>query len=128
MESLFQNNTQTDNLIDANNSDQIDDEYLNLDLPIEDLLNVNIQQTQDVPTNQRVITNIRENYPFGNILENNKPVNHIRIYFKNINGIRNYNSWEIWEHACNTLHSQQVDIFGVSETNIKWDAKLRSDA
>jgi uncharacterized protein YueI len=81
MESLFQNNTQTDNLIDAINPDQIDDEYLNLDLPIEDLLNLIIQQAQDVPTNQRVITNIKENYPFGNILENNKPVNHIRIYF-----------------------------------------------
>jgi hypothetical protein len=50
------------------------------------------------------------------------------LYFKNINGIKNYNSWEIWEHACQTLYSQQVDIFGISESNIKWNAKLRSEA
>jgi hypothetical protein len=71
---------------------------------------------------------VKTNYPFGNILDNNKPNNHVRFYFKNINGIRNYNSWEIWEHACQTLKSYSIDIFGVSETNIKWDTKLRNDA
>jgi hypothetical protein len=110
------------------NEIQPDEEYLDIDLPIEGIMEDNSQQTQDISTNQQVIANIKDNYPFGNILENNKPNNHIRLYFKNINGAKNYNSWEIWEHACYTLKSYSVDIFGVSETNIKWNAKLRSEA
>jgi hypothetical protein len=115
-------------IIQEENGGQLDDEYLDINIPIDELLADNIQQTQNIPTNQQVITNIKSNYPFGNILENNKPDNHIRLYFKNINGIKNYKSWEIWEHACYTLRSYSVDIFGVSETNIKWDTKIQGEA
>jgi hypothetical protein len=93
-------NQQTTNLqedqLNTTIIDHVDDDYLNLDIPIDHLNENNFQQSQNIPTNQQVISNVKTNYPFGNILENNKPDNHIRLYFKNINGIKNYNSWEIW--------------------------------
>jgi hypothetical protein len=64
--------------------------------------------------NQTVITNIQENYPFGDIM-GKKHHTSICIFSKNINGICAYNSWSAWDNAC--LHSKllDIDIIGHSE-------------
>jgi hypothetical protein len=70
----------------------------------------------------------KENYPFGDIITDVKPENAIRIYYKNVNGIRTYNTLDTWNEACNSLHKLSVDISGTSETNINWNEKNRTEA
>jgi hypothetical protein len=45
-----------------------------------------------------------------------------------MNGIKSYNTWTPWTTACHSLQKFEVDIFGVAETNIKWNAKLQEIA
>jgi hypothetical protein len=61
-------------------------------------------------------------------MDGTKPSNTIRIYLKNINGIKSYNTWTNWKVACNDLKNMGVDIFGTTETNINWNAKIRMEA
>jgi hypothetical protein len=78
--------------------------------------------------NQIAITKIKENHPFGNIFNTNKPLNTVRIYLKNINGIKSYNKWSNWDNACSILKEYNVDIFGITESNINWNTKHRMEA
>jgi hypothetical protein len=84
-------------------------------LPSEHL----IQHTIPPPT---------ENFPFGDLLSSTKPAGAIRLFFQNVNGIRSYNSWAPWANACNSLNDLQVDIFGIAETNLKWNTRLQETA
>jgi hypothetical protein len=77
---------------------------------------------------QIVITPLKDNYPFGNLLSQQKHSDSVHIYLKNINGIKTYNSWTTWEEACHHLSLLSVDIFGNTETNINWNNKIRSEA
>lgn len=79
-------------------------------------------------TTQQVITPPIDNLPFGDLLQSTKPTDSIRFLFQNINGIRSYNEWSPWTHACHSLQELQVDIFGIAETNIKWNKKHQTTA
>jgi hypothetical protein len=76
---------------------------------------------------QPVLTHQKQNHPFGDQLTTQKPANTIRIFLKNINGIKNYNSWAALNKACASLQSMSVDFIGITETNINWNKKIRSD-
>jgi hypothetical protein len=78
---------------------------------------------EDTIVNQLVIANIKENHPFGNLLDDNKPPNTVRIYIKNINSIKSYNTWTTGDTACSTLKKLNIDIFVVNELNINWNTK-----
>jgi hypothetical protein len=78
--------------------------------------------------NQHQLSNQKDNYPFGDIMNEIKQPNSIRVFYKNANGIRSYNSWDTWDNACNSIHKLSVDIIGISETNINWNEKNRSEA
>jgi hypothetical protein len=82
----------------------------------------------DEQEQQLVITPLKENYPFRNLLTQDKSPESIRIYLKNINGIKTYNSWTTWQESCQTLNHLSVDIFGNTETNINWNEKIRNEA
>jgi hypothetical protein len=107
------NTTQSQNTILENDTDQPNTQN---DLLLE-------QQDQ-----QTVITPLKENYPFGNLFSQQKSPESIRIYLKNINGIKTYNSWTTWQESCQTLNFLLVDIFGNTETNINWNEKIRNEA
>jgi hypothetical protein len=78
---------------------------------------------------QQVITSTKDNHPIGNIMDNsNKPNNTICIYLKNINGIKCYNKWNNLKTACSELKKMNVDIFGITETNLNWNTKSRMEA
>jgi hypothetical protein len=78
-------------------------------------------------TTQQVITQPKDNLPFGDVLDYKEP-DTIRIYLKNINGIKNYNSWLTWTTSCLHLQKSKVDIFGTTETNINWNNKIQDEA
>ena len=117
--------TQLTQYTDTPTNDTTDDEYL---IPLN-LLNeeYNNDTTNDDDETQPVLTQQRDNLPFGDPLTTNKPRDTIRLFLKNINGIKNYNSWAAFDNACEYLHSLNVDIIGITETNINWNEKIRSD-
>jgi hypothetical protein len=50
---------------------------------------------EDKPNiDQPLLSTPKENIPFGNIMTDYKQPNSIRIFYKNINGIRTYNTWD----------------------------------
>jgi hypothetical protein len=53
-----------------------------------------------------------------------KKPSSIRIYYKNINGICTYNSWNIWGDACESSKEKYIDIIGLNETNINWNESI----
>jgi hypothetical protein len=69
-----------------------------------------ILEDQDDET-QQVITQPKDNLPFGDIMENKHPYT-IRIYLKNINGIKNYNSWLTWTTSCSNLKHCKLIYLG----------------
>jgi hypothetical protein len=81
-------------------------------------------EDNDTELLQPVLTKPTNNYPFGDLMTQ-KQNNTIRIYYKNINGISTYNSWNTWDNACKTIHESSIDILGTSETNVNWNEKIR---
>jgi hypothetical protein len=119
----------TQELQQSQNSDNddfnINDEYL---LPLN-LLNDDDEEMQNNNNlnEQPLITQQKDNLPFGEQLQSLKAPDAIRIFLKNINGIKNYNSWDSLTEACYHLHEHSVDFIGITETNINWNEKIRSD-
>ena len=54
-----------------------------------------------------------------------KPPNTTRLYFQNIRGLSTTHIWTEWNHLLETLHHNEVDIFGFAETNIPWTPTTR---
>jgi hypothetical protein len=121
-QSIETNNTQnseTDEI--TNNSDYLlplnlldDDEEIQYD-------------NNDEHEQQPLIIQPKNNVPFGDQLSSQKPPDTIKIFLKNINGIKSYNSWASLIEACYHLHSNSVDFIGITDPNINWNEKLRSD-
>jgi hypothetical protein len=86
-----------------------------------------MNETNDSDLLQTVITPQTDNYPFGDLM-NKKQNSTVRIYYKNINGVSTYNSWNTWDQACKTTNELSIDIVGYTETNINWNEKNRSHA
>lgn len=77
-------------------------------------------------TIQSVITPVKENLPFGDLLQqSNRTENTLRIFLKNINGLKANNSWDKWDNGCEEAYSQKIDIFGICESNINWNTNNR---
>jgi hypothetical protein len=73
---------------------------------------------------QLTLNNNNTNNPVGDLMQPNKPLNSIRIYFQNINGI-NKNNWSDWEESARQIRKFNVDIFGCAETNLAWTEAKR---
>jgi hypothetical protein len=115
---------QTTQNIDTQNKDGNDDELM---IPLN-LLNKDHNDTNDNgEETQPVITQQKDNQPFGDPLTPNKPADTIQIFLKNINGIRNYNSWASLDNTCEHLYTLNVDIVGITEPNINWNEKIRRE-
>jgi hypothetical protein len=48
----------------------------------------------EINIDQPSLSTPKENIPFGNIMTETKEPNSIRVFYKNINGIRTYNTWD----------------------------------
>jgi hypothetical protein len=70
----------------------------------------------------------RLNLPFGNLLTSAKSRDNIRLYFQNGNGVRPYSDWARFQHACNFFAERDIDVFGITETNIDWNTSLKMTA
>jgi hypothetical protein len=111
---------------DETNANRPDNDNNTIDNPSSQSYssNQNENPSESIGTlHQTVITSKKDNNPFGNIMDNNKPEGTIRLYLKNINGIKSYNTWSNWNTACKELIHMGIDIFGVTETNLKWNTK-----
>lgn len=63
--------------------------------------------------------NKKDNIACGDAINKKQP-NTIRLYFQNIRGAKNNNSWDDWIQSANYLQQHEVDIISYTETNIKW--------
>jgi hypothetical protein len=68
------------------------------------------------------------NIPTGDLMSaKSKSSNSLRIYYQNINGIKN-NSWDKWDKAVRNINSTSIDIFGCAEASFDWTEELRKHA
>jgi hypothetical protein len=72
-------------------------------------------------TIQQVLTPIKNNAPFGDVLTPAKPEKTVRIFYQNVNGIQKAKSWNEFNNLSKQLRSFQIDIWGATETNLKWN-------
>jgi hypothetical protein len=70
---------------------------------------------------QTVLKAPKSNLPFGDLLSTPKTPGMIRIFFQNINIIYKFKSWESFSTATKHMSQSSIDIFGLAETNIKWN-------
>jgi hypothetical protein len=72
-------------------------------------------------TIQQVITPPKNNFPFGDIITSTKDLKTVRILHKNVNGIQKAKSWNELSNFSTQLSSLQIDICGLTETNLQWN-------
>jgi hypothetical protein len=77
---------------------------------------------------QQVLTQPIDNIPFGDLYHSPKATSNLRLFLQNINGLRSYQSWQPWKQAGQALHENEVDIFGVTKTNIAWNITHQATA
>ena len=58
-----------------------------------------------------------DNYAWGETMKP-KSENTSRLYFQNINRLQSNINWNKWQDIVYEMHTNQVDIFGMAETNI----------
>jgi hypothetical protein len=68
----------------------------------------------------------KENHPYGNTITSTKNPNNIRIFFKNINGVKPNYSWDKFHTACLEMKESSIDIAGMAETNLKWNSQTKT--
>ncbi len=94
------------------------------------LNNENFNTIQNTVPNQHKQTTqqiIQPKYPddaniwYGESLHTPKPPNTLRIYYHNIRGAKQYESWDQWEIGHEKLRNMGTDISLLVKTNTKWN-------
>jgi hypothetical protein len=68
------------------------------------------------------------NVPYGNIINETKRNNTIRILYQNIRGAKVNKNWDNWNHGYNWIKDKNIDITLLTETNTNWNAFNKQQA
>ena len=89
---------------------------------LEDI-NEDIFSSETTETKQPTTTG--NNNPWGDEIGKKDPMS-MRLYFQNINGLSTQNLSENWIDILDIMETNQVDMYGLAETNITWNPTIKN--
>ncbi len=55
-----------------------------------------------------------------------KSLSHLRLYFQNIHGLKTDDLLTDWNDVRSHMKENEIDVFGMAETNIDWNPSIRN--
>jgi len=82
-------------------------------------------ETKDIFSNIDKNTVHKESDHWGDKLIK-KSESHLRLYFQNIHGLKTDDLLTDWNDVLSHMKANEIDVFGMAETNIDWNPSIRN--